>query len=763
MSSSPVRSGPARLRLYDALQVLTSPEGREIVARVKKDTYSLAMDREQDPLPYLNADTKNPQGPDSFRVQIMEHVYDEHYEVSVDRALPIAVVRALAEAADSSGVVNLSEVGAKLGPYAAQVAFELDRSLQTFKPHELPINTKYETADTALISKIAGSKRRSYGRSRMPLLPETTKLFGGANHLAEWKMASLGHLFATRPALYRELESNGLPRSAHLISGKGYSRSVDAVASMRAEGRRVDESLLEAQGHYDKSSAHDDLRAITTLRQLFDGVTPGGADKFLLLDDGGNLAVALHKHFPEYAKQCRIVEQTDHGIQRIEREIGVENLKCSVINVARSWLKKVFESPIIGEAVMHSIDTLLAEVHPKLGYVRKEAAMLGFGAVNQAVAKAMERRGFAPKDIWVWDRDPARRAEALRLGYRVSEKENEAEARLEVLAHGYLTVTATGQQTLSPSELDRLPPGAIMANAGSGNHELGMGEVEAKQRWVAPVGGERYYRRMTPVQEEGPAQVDAFMATALEHLAFRDAIDPVPAPKTAAILGYDEGGKRAIERLLEAGFERDAIKAVDSNPERMAAAQKAGFSGATRDEAIIGATVLVSNLERPVSTSEELAMRPPGGLQVTHGAMPMDLGPDEEARAAASGLHLPELRDTGLRRDEEFFRGYVVNNGVTRAGEQYRHRVLRSGKGDEVLVLRSGYVVNMETGIPPEYVQLILSMLLAGCLQATTADKPGLHELEHQDVLLARFERQLEKLGRSLSAPSFAGLRPADG
>lgn len=753
----------ARLRLYDALSYLASPQGRPLVEELAAQTKVLAFEREDDPLRFHREPGEAPasQQPDPFRVQVLEHCYDDHYELKPARSMPVAVVRALARIADQDGLVDLGAVGPKLGPYAAALTARLEAALRTFERPELPLNTKYETADPSLRELVARSMPRDYGAARMPLLGELTRALGGPSTFTGWKMASMGHLFGTRPALYDELDRNGLARADHLVSGKGYSRNMDVVVSMKADGRVVDESLLDPQNNYEKGASHEDARAKAVLARLFEGVSPDGPQRFMLLDDGGNLLVALHKHFPEYAKLCRVVEQTDHGIQRIEREIGVENLKCPVINMARSWLKKLFESPIIGEAVMHSVDASLREIHPELAPARKEAALLGFGAVNQAVTKAMERRGFRPSDIWVWDPDPAQRALALQRGYSVPATEDEAQARREVLSHGHLTITATGRQTLSLEEYGLLPPCAIVANGGSGNHELGTHELEPSQRWVAPLPGDRYYLRVGTPALEGRAQVEALMKIALERLAFEDVFNPVPTPRRASIFGYDEGAEVALAMLRSAGFEPADILVTDRDPAKREEARRDGLRVVDRDAALRHGLVAVSNVENAVASEEEIARLPPRAINVVHGPNPFPIGSEVAPGDERLADHLPELRDAPLSRGAQRFRGFVVNDAIGRAGEAYRHRVLQTGGGNEVLVLRSGFVINMETGIPPEYAQLILGMLQTALIQATQTDTPGLHDLGHQDFLLQRFRRSLEKIGRSLEQPSFAGLRPA--
>lgn len=50
------------------------------------------------------------------------------------------------------------------------------------------------------------------------------------------------------------------------------------------------------------------------------------------------------------------------GVQVLE---DIE-LRCPVVNVAESWLKKLYESPMIGESIVHGVDDALAAMGDRL-------------------------------------------------------------------------------------------------------------------------------------------------------------------------------------------------------------------------------------------------------------------------------------------------------------------------------------------------------------------------------------------------------------
>ena len=66
----------------------------------------------------------------------------------------------------------------------------------------------------------------------------------------------------------------------------------------------------------------------------------------------------------------------------------------------------------------------------------------------------------------------------------------------------------------------------------------------------------------------------------------------------------------------------------------------------------------------------------------------------------------------------------------------------------------------MTLGLPPEFVQLTLGLLLAGCLQAVQEQGPGLKDIpaSTQNFLVGRTEKHLGRLGLDLHAPDFRAL-----
>lgn len=462
-------SRPAGLRLDDVLDVLAGSEGRQLVEQTRDRLADAGIDFEG---PVVQA--KGGAAPRDDFEALAGHFLTHSFLTRArgKAALPNAMVWALAHASDANGMLT-PEGAAKLGAGGAQIYKKLDELLAG-GARDVPTQrrrTKYMWFTRDVQDKIGRSAPSGDLRTRMPVLAELTRNLGGEKALEGLKMASVQHLFPTTEGLFDALADCGLDPKDAIIHGKNYSTNEDVLYRMRSRGWNVPEfaicALPSGTGKGHMNIAGNDLAT------LFDGVEPEAKPekpRFLLLDEGGKMLDALHRHFPEHANLCVAIEQTDRGLQVIE-ELALEGmeLKCPVVNVARSSAKKVFESPMIGESVAHSTLEALKRLHPDLSVEPKVATILGYGAVGKATADALKRRGF---EIRAWDVDPARRALAEAEGCIVGE-------RNDLLKDTPMVVSCTGRRTMVPTQFDELlPDGCILVNAASGNHELGLDQIE---------------------------------------------------------------------------------------------------------------------------------------------------------------------------------------------------------------------------------------------------------------------------------------------
>jgi S-adenosylhomocysteine hydrolase len=331
----------------------------------------------------------------------------------------------------------------------------------------------------------------------MPVLDEVGRLLGGHKKLAGVQFIAVQHLFPTTSELLSSLSQNGLDPRKATVSGKNYSTNLDVLHRLRADGWNIPEL---SQTKLLTTNPDGTTREVSPLggylQQLFADVSalrendPAAfarlkAPQFVILDEGGKLLQLLHEHFSELAHLCVCVEQTDRGVQVIDemQSHGVQ-LQCPVVNVARSQAKKQSEAPMIGESVVHATMSALQQMHPGIRIEPKEAAVVGYGAVGKATADALRLRGFT---VYVYDIDPQKMEQAKKDGCTPGPRE-------ETLKHAHVLYSCTGKTTITPDEFDALlPKNAILVNAASGNHELGMDKVDTGGNFLKP--GERFDER----------------------------------------------------------------------------------------------------------------------------------------------------------------------------------------------------------------------------------------------------------------------------
>jgi S-adenosylhomocysteine hydrolase len=226
-------------------------------------------------------------------------------------------------------------------------------------------------------------------------------------------------------------------------------------------------------------------------------------------------------------------------------------------------------------------------------------------------------------------------------------------------------------------------------------------------------------------------------------------------PKVATIIGYGSVGKATADALRLRGY---TIHVYDVDPTKMEQARRDGCTATTREDALRNAHSLYSCTGVTAVTREDYALLPDHAVLVNaaSGNHELDL---HDLPPSFFSDHDADLQVDGDQRASSSFKGERAALGDLGGGEAMLNRVLRVN-GKELLVVRSGYVVNMTLGLPPEYVQLELSMLLASCLQAVNETEPGLVDVDPntQKLLQSRARTHLKRIGHALEQPDFRSL-----
>lgn len=199
-------------------------------------------------------------------------------------------------------------------------------------------------------------------------------------------------------------------------------------------------------------------------------------DPHLFLDNGADL-VAAHLAQPDRGRVFAGTEETTTGANRLRGELR-NDLTFPIIVINDSPLKLIMENehgvgPTIVEGFMRETNLLVQS---------KRFVVFGYGSVGRGIARSLRRLG---GQVTVVEIDPIRALEAVLDGMNVAEVE-------EAVGFGEVFFTATGRPgAIAGESLDRLPDGAILANAGHFSWEIDIAElrkrattIERFREWV---------------------------------------------------------------------------------------------------------------------------------------------------------------------------------------------------------------------------------------------------------------------------------------
>lgn len=191
-----------------------------------------------------------------------------------------------------------------------------------------------------------------------------------------------------------------------------------------------------------------------------------------IIDDGADLHVAAHLSGTEGIVGGS--EETTTGVVRLRALEAEGKLKYPVIAVNDARTKFLFDNRYgtgqsTFDGIMRATALLLAGV---------KTVVVGFGWVGKGVA--MRARGMGAR-VTVVEVDPVRALEAHLEGFDVSSIESAA-------LDGQLFVTTTGQKNVVPyGAIEKMPEGAILANAGHFDVEIDVKTLMARARGVKEV------------------------------------------------------------------------------------------------------------------------------------------------------------------------------------------------------------------------------------------------------------------------------------
>lgn len=244
-----------------------------------------------------------------------------------------------------------------------------------------------------------------------------------------------------------------------VITGSPGTTKNDVAAALRHSG-----VIVYGQQEDDSTRHQENIRQVLS------------HDPHLLLDNGADLVATYFAH----SGQGRVIagtEETTTGANRLRGELR-EALSFPIIVINDSPLKLIIENehgvgPTIVEGFMRETNLLVQS---------KSFVVFGYGSVGRGIARSLRKLG---GQVTVVELDPIRALEAVLDGMGVAPLE-------EALSSGEVFFTATGRAgAIAAESIDRLPDGAILANAGHFSWEIDIAAlrrramtIERFREWV---------------------------------------------------------------------------------------------------------------------------------------------------------------------------------------------------------------------------------------------------------------------------------------
>jgi len=184
----------------------------------------------------------------------------------------------------------------------------------------------------------------------------------------------------------------------------------------------------------------------------------------MILDDGGDLTVMVHEHYPDLLKNIKgLSEETTTGVARLYKMAQDGDLKVPAINVNDSVTKSKFDNlygckESVIDGVKRATDVMIAG---------KTVVIAGYGNVGKGCAEAFKTQGAR---VIVTEIDPICALQASMSGYQVLPME-------EVASCGDIFITTTGNKdVINIEHMRAMKDLAIVGNIGHFDNEI---QVEA--------------------------------------------------------------------------------------------------------------------------------------------------------------------------------------------------------------------------------------------------------------------------------------------
>ena len=204
-------------------------------------------------------------------------------------------------------------------------------------------------------------------------------------------------------------------------------------------------------------------------------------DANMILDDGGDLTIKVHKEYPEMLEHIHgISEETTTGVKRLEEMLVNGELKVPAINVNDSITKSKNDNKYgcrhgLDDAIKRGTDMLLSG---------KKALVIGYGDVGKGSADSLMQQKMI---VDVTEVDPICAMQACFDGFSVVSAYKEGNVSRDgtnldknLLKKYDLVVTTTGNiNVLDKYMLDSLKSGCVICNIGHFDNEIDVNYLKS--------------------------------------------------------------------------------------------------------------------------------------------------------------------------------------------------------------------------------------------------------------------------------------------
>lgn len=303
--------------------------------------------------------------------------------------------------------------------------------------------TDYKVADIALAS--SGRQEIILAEKEMPGLMAIREKYEKIQPLQGARIAGCLHMTIQTAVLIETLVKLGA--EVRWSSCNIFSTQDNAAAAIAETGIPVFAWKGETEKEY--------WWCVEETLKFKDGLGPN-----LILDDGGDLTLLVHKNFSQLLKDIKgISEETTTGVHRLYQMMEKGELGTAAINVNDSVTKSKFDNKYgcresLADGIKRATDIMLAG---------KIVAVAGYGDVGKGCAQSM--RGYGARVI-VTEIDPINALQAAMEGYEVKTME-------EAAPIADIFVTATGcADVITGEHMSKMKDAAIVCNIGHFDSEI---------------------------------------------------------------------------------------------------------------------------------------------------------------------------------------------------------------------------------------------------------------------------------------------------